>query len=218
MTPAVTSWLRFSALALLLAGTAALLQARNQAEVLPPHSDLPNFPMRVGDWAGVDAPLSPGILRALGPGEFLSRVYQRSANDPYVSLFIAFFPSQRQGDTIHSPRNCLPGSGWTPIEAGRIPLSVAGPRTIEVNRYVIAKGMDRDMVLYWYQAHGRVTPSEYWAKIFLVTDAVRENRSDGAMIRVITPIMDGENEISAQDRALQFTSQLVPSLSSYIPQ
>jgi EpsI family protein len=218
MTPAVTSWLRFSALALLLAGTAALLEARNQAEVLPPHSDLPNFPLHVGDWAGVDAPLSPGILRALGPGEFLSRVYQRNATEPYVSLFIAFFPSQRQGDTIHSPRNCLPGSGWTPIEAGRIPLSVAGPRTVEVNRYVIAKGMDRDMVLYWYQAHGRVTASEYWAKIFLVTDAVRENRSDGSMIRVITPILDGENELSAQDRALQFTSQLVPTLSSYIPQ
>ena len=77
MTPVMTSWLRFSALALLLAGTAVLLEARNRTEVLPPHSDLPNFPMRVGDWAGVDAPLSPDILRVLGPGEFLSRVYQR---------------------------------------------------------------------------------------------------------------------------------------------
>jgi EpsI family protein len=218
MSPGVTSWVRFSALALLLAGTAALLHARNRIEILPPHSDLPNFPMRVGDWVGVDAPLSPDILRALGPGEFLSRVYQRSASEPYVALFIAYFPSQRQGDTIHSPKNCLPGSGWTPIDAARMPISVTGSGPILVNRYVIAKGLDKDMVLYWYQAHGRVTPSEYWAKIFLVADAVRENRSDGAMIRVITSILDGENEASAEDRVLKFSSQLVPILSAYIPQ
>ena len=135
-----------------------------------------------------------------------------------MALFIAYFPSQRQGDTIHSPKNCLPGSGWTPIDAARMPISVTGSGPILVNRYVIAKGLDKDMVLYWYQAHGRVTPSEYWAKIFLVADAVRENRSDGAMIRVITSILDGENEASAEDRVLKFSSQLVPILSAYIPQ
>src|SRR4029077_5978683 len=127
-----------------------------------------------------------------------------------------FFPSQRTGDTIHSPKNCLPGSGWAPTQSGYTDLRRPDGSTITVNRYLIAKGSEQDFVLYWYQAHGRVTPSEYWAKIFLIADSIRRHRTDGALVRVVTPIGNGTEE-SAEVRALEFTHQVLPLLDSYIP-
>lgn len=130
----------------------------------------------------------PDVLQVLGRGQFLNRIYQQTVGGPDVFFFIAYFPSQRTGDTIHSPKNCIPGAGWAPIESTRISISASssGALAIQANRYVIAKGLDRELVLYWYQAHGRVVASEYWAKVFLITDAVRTNRSDGALIRIVT--------------------------------
>lgn len=211
------SWLRILPVALLLAGTGALLFARNQVEIIPPRTPLSSFPGHIGNWMGADVPINEDVLRALGPGEFLSRIYQRSPGGDYVSLFVAYFPSQRTGDTIHSPRNCLPGSGWTPIASGRISLQGGAGKSITVNRYVIAKGLEHQFVLYWYQAHGRVTPSEYWAKIYLVTDAVRINRTDGALVRIVTPIPPAEWEDGAQQTAVSFAEKILPILSAYIP-
>ena len=113
-----------------------------------------------------------------------------------VGLYVGYHDSQRQGDTIHSPLNCLPGAGWQPLEQGRITVSVrdhgtARPAPIEVNRVVIGKGLDRQLVLYWYQSHRRVVASEYWGKVYTVLDAMRYNRTDAAMVRVITPVRDG---------------------------
>jgi EpsI family protein len=89
--------------------------------------------------------------------------------------------------------------------------------SILINRYIISKGLTRALVLYWYQAHGRVTPSEYWAKIFLVTDAIRMNRTDGALVRVVSEIPPGTSDGATQTRALNFTHQILPLLDNYIP-
>jgi EpsI family protein len=212
----LSSWRRFIPVALLLAATAFVLQARDRKEALPPHEELSSFPMQVKGWQGKDLAFDPGDLEVLGPGEFLLRNYASSASEP-LNLYIAFFPSQRSGDTIHSPKNCLPGSGWTPVESGHISIRRANGATISINRYIVANGDNRDFVLYWYQAHGRVTPSEYWAKIFLVADAIRMNRTDGALVRVITPIASPRDEAPAQARALEFVRQILPILDSYIP-
>ena len=156
------------------------------------------------------------VREVLGNGDFLERLYKRNTYEPPVDLFVAYFPSQRTGSTIHSPQNCLPGSGWTPLEKNRIQL--AGPGTpVHVNRYVIVKGTDRELVLYWYQAHGRVVASEYWAKFYLVADAISLNRSDGALVRIITPLASNEDVGSAQKRAVQFEEQLIPRLGAYLP-
>ena len=97
--------------------------------------------------------LAPGDV--LGAGDFLLRVYQDSSRrQPYVDLFLAYFPSQRTGDTIHSPKHCLPGSGWLPVESSRVTLALPGHSPFLANRYVIAKGTDRQLVLYWYLAPG----------------------------------------------------------------
>lgn len=217
MNSSYQSWLRIFPVALLLAGTGGLLFARNQVEIIPPRTPLSSFPGHIDNWVGVDVPINEDVLQALGPGEFLSRIYQQSPGGEYVSLFVAYFPSQRTGDTIHSPKNCLPGSGWTPVASGRISLKGGAGNNITANRYLIAKGLEHQLVLYWYQAHGRVTPSEYWAKIYLVTDAVRMNRTDGALVRIVTPIPPAERDDVAQQTAVSFAEKILPILSGYIP-
>lgn len=217
MKPFRLSWWRIAPVLVLLGVAAAALHARDRGEILPRHENLANFPMQIGAWSGTSLSLTPSQLEVLGPGEFLLRNYQRSAAEPPVNLYIAFFPSQRTGDTIHSPKNCLPGAGWTPIESGSTRIRKDDGTYIQVNRYVIAQEADRSFVLYWYQAHGRVTASEYWAKFYLIADALRTNRTDGALLRIVTPIATNGNEQAAQERALAFTHQVLPLLDRYIP-
>ena len=202
----------------LLAATGLFLQARQGKEKVPGAPAAASFPSQIGSWTGQDEPIAPEFLKVLGPGDFLSRLYTTpAAGVPYVDFFVAYFPSQSTGDTIHSPKNCLPGSGWTPMESSYLQIPVPGRPPLEVNRYVIAQGGARDLVLYWYQAHGRTTPSEYWARLYLVADAIRMNRTDGALVRIITPIAPGETTSSAQKRAVSFAQQAMPAIDGYIP-
>ncbi len=210
-------WLRFLPVLLLLAATSFFLEVRGGRENLPPHQDLARFPMQIGDRLARDLPLTRDELTVLGPAEFLMRDYLNRTGEPPVNLFIAYFPSQRSGDTIHSPKNCLPGSGWTPLESGQIAVQRSDGTGSSINRYVVGKGVYRYLVFYWYEAHGRVTASEYWAKIYLVVDAVRLNRTDGALVRIVTPIVNSEDEAAAQVRALGFIRQVRPDLDAYIP-
>ena len=212
-----SSWIRFLLVAAVLAGTALFLHARRSREVVPPSQPLASFPHDVAAWRSQDLPIPQDVREVLGPGDFLSRLYVRAPQEPYIDFFVAYFASQRTGNTIHSPKNCLPGSGWTPLESERLSLPVPGQPPLLVNRYIIAKGLDRQLVLYWYQAHGRAVASEYWAKIYLVTDAMRTNRTDGALVRVVTPLGQGESVDHAQARAVEFAQLIVPGLNRYIP-
>ena len=216
MTSGLHRSARFLLPTILLAGAALLVQARNGAEHLPLRVELAAFPGQVGSWAGQDTEIPKYVLDVLGSGEYVSRIYQRAEPAP-VDLFVAYFPSQRNGNTVHTPRNCLPGAGWVPTEAGRMWLKRPGGAAVLVNRYVVARGKDRLLVLYWYQAHGRVVASEYWAKFYLVADAIRMGRTDGALIRVITPVDAEESVAIAQERAVEFSQQVFPLLDSYIP-
>ena len=135
---------------------------------------------------------------------------------------MGYWATQKRGDTVHSPLNCLPGSGWEPLSRSALRIPVAqgsAPTEIEVNRYVIQKGLDRQLVLYWYQSHDRVIASEYWGKFYLVADAIRLSRSDTAIVRVVVPIEDGTAaaETAAERTGVEFVQKLFPSLNSYIP-
>jgi len=214
----MTSQWRFLLIAGLLSATALFLQARGRSELLPSREPLSSLPNQLGPWAGTDVPLESEVREILGPGDFLQRFYENtSANQPAVDLFIAYFPSQRTGDTIHSPKHCLPGSGWLPVENSRISISFPTTALFEANRYVIAKGDDRQLVLYWYLSHDRAVASEYRAKFYLVADSIRLDRSDGALVRVITPLSHGESVDVAQQRLLSFAGDLSPLLGRYIP-
>ena len=212
-----SNW-RFVITVALLATTAIFLQARGQREILPNREPLAALPYQLEEWTGTDVAMQQDVLDILGPGDFLQRFYENtSVPQPYVDLFLAYFPSQRSGDTIHSPKHCLPGAGWLPTESGRISISLPGRAPFEANRYLIAKGDERQLVLYWYWAHNRALASEYWAKFFLVADSIRLNRSDGSLVRVITPLLPGEAVDVAQQRLLSFAGTVVPRLDRYIP-
>jgi EpsI family protein len=217
--PPNSSWPRFAVAAALLAVAAIFLHLRSRAETIPAHRDLAAFPMQLGDWRGRDVPLPPSFLAVLGPGDFLTRLYSSGDNRvPPVDLYIAYFPSQKTGDTIHSPKNCLPGAGWTPLVSSRLSLPRPDGSSFPVNRYLLAKGDERMLVLYWYQAHGRAVASEYAAKLFLVADAMRVNRTDGGLVRVLTPVAVGvESEEAAERRVVGFAKLLIPFLNDYIP-
>jgi EpsI family protein len=209
---------RFWIASALLTGTALLLYARNSSEIIPARQPLASFPRALGSWTSSgDIPLSPEVREILGPGDFLLRDYQESASAANVNLFIAYFPSQRSGDAIHSPKNCLPGAGWTPVQSDRIMVSIAGHTPFAANRYLIARGEDRQLVLYWYWAHDRAVASEYAAKFYLVADSIREHRSDGSLIRVTAGLAPNESLDSGQRKLLALAGDVVPLISSYIP-
>ena len=213
-----TSIARFLCASLLIIATAVFLRAHSHGEVFPPRQSLQSFPLQLGDWTGTDLTMDKDTLQVLGPGDFLLRSYNREDRSvPYLGLFIAYFPSQRTGDTIHSPKNCLPGAGWAPVESSRIELAIPGHSPFPVNRYVIAKGDSRQLVLYWYWAHNRGVASEYWAKYYLVADSIALNRSDGSLVRVTTQLLRGESVDQAQQRMMPFVADVVPRLQAYIP-
>jgi EpsI family protein len=204
--------------AVLLLATAATLQAFSQDEVFPLRQPLSSLPMNVDGWNSSDEALDQQTLDILGPGEYLARDYQDAADrNRWINLFIAYFPTQKAGDTIHSPNHCLPGSGWVPTERQIIRLSVPGKPSFPVNRYVVSKSGERQLVLYWFQAHGRAVASDYWAKYYLISDSIRLHRSDGAMVRLMTPMYEGETPDAAQSRIMQLGNYILPQLNNYIP-
>ncbi len=210
---------RFAVSAILVAATALFLQARNRTEIIPQRPPLSSFPRVLDGWSGSDVQMTQDVRDVLGPGDFLLRNYRQPGDRPKpdVFLFIAYFPSQRAGDTIHSPKNCLPGAGWAPVQADRITIDVAGHAPFRANRYLIAKGDDRQLVLYWYWAHDRAVASEYAAKFYLVTDSIRMHRTDGALVRLSMPLPPGQSSNSAERDLIAWAGRVVPLLNTYVP-
>ena len=207
---------RFAAAAALILFAAIFLQARQRSEVYPPRLSLETFPHQLNDWTGVDKEIDKDTLQVLGHGEFLSRDY----SDPQkqtIDLFVAYFPSQRSNETPHSPQHCLPGAGFIPLENNRVMLSMPGHEPFPANRYIISKGGQRTIVMYWFWAHDRGVASEYWAKYYLVADSIKLHRSDGSMIRVASTMLPGESADAAEQRLLPFINLVLPLQNEYIP-
>jgi EpsI family protein len=209
-------------LCLLLGATTVFLANARRAEVAVTRESFASFPRDIDGWKSiVDPPMEEAILKVLGVDDYLSRVYFKP-DGAAIGLYMGFYGSQRQGDTIHSPLNCLPGAGWEPASQGRLTINdVDGSgRDITVNRYVVQKGLERQLVLYWYQSHGRVVASEYTSKAYLIHDAIRLNRTDGSMVRVIAPIrVDATDDGAAAERAAEdFVRLIFPLLPPYLPE
>ncbi len=208
---------RFALSAILLAGTALVLRARNGAEIIPARPPLSSFPRTVDGWNSTDVEITKEVRDVLGAGDFLLRDYRDPRTLRDISLFIAYFPSQRAGDTIHSPKNCLPGAGWSPIKNDRVAIEVPGRPPMTVNRYVVAQGEQRQLVLYWYWAHDRAVASEYAAKFYLVTDSITMHRTDGSLVRLSMPLAQSETVESAEKNLIAWAGKVVPLLDTYIP-
>lgn len=213
--------IRFWAIFGILAATTSVLYARPDVDKVPPSEPVARMPTQIGPWESKDLPMDQGVLDILGKGDFLNRVY---INDqpggepiPAVGLFIGYFPTQRTGQTIHSPQHCLPGAGWTFDSSRYTDLQAENGSNFRVGEYVITNGEQKQFVLYWYQAHGRSVANEYVSKFYLIADAMRMNRTDGALVRVITPIASNESLDHARARALSFTRKMAPELPRFIP-
>ena len=208
---------RYWAVVALLSGAALLLYARGDSDLIPASAPLSQVPLTIAGWSGSVLQIDQETLDVLGGGDFLSRVYTLSGETHPIGLFVAYFPTQRTGVTIHSPKNCLPGSGWAFESSQYVNLNDSNRKAHRVGEYIISNGENRQFVIYWYQAHGRSIANEYLAKVYLVTDAIRLNRTDGALVRVITPIDAIGGTRAARARAEAFTAQLIPMLSRFIP-
>lgn len=204
--------------AVFLAASAFIAHA-SRPEITPVREPLEGIPMRIGDWRGVSTEdFDQRVMDVLGVDDYVNRVYHNPEREA-AGLYVGYYESQRQGDTIHSPLNCLPGAGWNPVQKDRILITPEGNSPIRVNRIIILKGTEKQLVLYWYQSHGRVIASEYWGKIYTVLDALKTNRTDAAMVRVLCPIEDlsEESEAAAETRAVDFITLLYPLLERYLP-
>jgi EpsI family protein len=211
--------LRFWTVVLLLTATAVVLHSRGDKDYIPQREALSNMPQTIGGWTSQDLPMDAETLAVLGEGDFLNRLYTGAQSNalPPVGLFIGYFPTQRTGQSIHSPQHCLPGAGWTFESSRYTNLRDINGKNYQVGEYVINNGESRQFVIYWYQAHGRSIANEYRARLRMVTDAIRTNRTDGALVRVITPVLSSEPISSARDRAVLFASKMAPHLPQFIP-
>jgi EpsI family protein len=205
-------------LTVVLLAQAAIFYGSSRREKTPPHKPLQEFSFMDSDWAvRQDVELDKQTLDVLKADDILSRVYQNKSTGTLATLFVAYFETQRTGKAPHSPKNCLPGSGWVPSESGMIDIPISQEsKPIRVNRYVVSRGQNESVVLYWYQARNRIIASEYSAKIFTVADAIRYNRTDTSLVRVVVGVSDG-NTRDATDTAVSFVKSFFGPLLQYLP-
>jgi EpsI family protein len=212
-----TSTIRFWALlAVLLLGGGIINVWEGVGEARVARRPLKDFPAQIGSWrqTGDDVRFDDETEKVLRADDYLSRNFV--SNGRTASFYVGYYSTQRNGATYHSPLNCLPGSGWVMSDAARIMITPMGGGTpFEANRFVVANGRDRALMIYWYQGRGRVVASEYWGKIYTVLDSVRRRRSDGAMVRVMVSLANSQEE--AQKTAVELASQASAQLPAFVP-
>jgi EpsI family protein len=203
---------------LILLGQAALLYSSVHPEEIPKSTPLVEMPRSLGPWHqdGNDGIVEQEVMDILKADDLLNRSFVTDSGER-ANLFIAAFRSQRNGKAPHSPKNCLPGSGWSAVDESVTSIDLGQDAPIVVNRYVVAHGEQRSLVLYWYQSRGRVVASEYKAKFWVVADSMRYNRTDTALVRVIVPI-ENQNDAAAQSSGVAFVKQFFPAIRQILPQ
>lgn len=204
-------------LSLLLILQGSLFYGFSRGETAPAYRPLDGFPKELGAWKMIEqGVMEQDVKDVLRADDYITREYA-VAHDKVANLFVAFFKSQRAGQTPHSPKNCLPGSGWVWTVSDTIPVKVPGRSApMEINRYLVSKGESRSMVLYWYQSRDRVVASEYKAAAFVAWDAIRYNRTDTALVRVVVPVINGHDDIATQT-GIEFIQSFFATLRQFFP-
>ncbi|MCU1236970.1 MAG: hypothetical protein JWP63_4937 [Candidatus Solibacter sp.] len=203
--------------AAVLAAQALAVGFVSGVERLPAVPDLGRFPTEIGDWSKVgDDVLAEGVINNLGADARITSTYQDRRTGLAANLLVAYFRSQRGGASQpHSPKVCLPATGWEPQDSGELAVDVP-PGRITVNRFVLATPNQRAVVTYWYQTSRRVMAGEWEAKFWLAADALRDRRSDTTLVRIF--VWDGKGgDAEATDAAVRFTKSLYPLLRDHLP-
>jgi len=196
--------------------SALLMQYVTHSESVPPSRPLSEFPLRIDSWVGSPGRFDDRVYQALGVDDTILAMYQ-GPNRARVQLYVGFYRSQREGDLIHSPKNCMPGGGWNIVDTSLEPIAVPfRDEPIEVIKLILEKGNQRQVVLYWFQSRGRFIASEYLQKVYLVIDSVTRHRTDGSFVRLIAP-MDPRGEETTLNTLKTFAAKIVPILEAYLP-
>lgn len=203
---------------LLLAATLAVFQGVNFREKVPLGRPLAEFPLAVGDWRGVRGAMEKKFLDSLKLSGY-SLIDFKDPAGKEVNFYVAYHESQRKGESSHSPDSCLPGSGWIFQDSGLVPLSVqdGNGKPMRVSRAVMQKSGERQISYYWFPQRGRVLTNMYQLKIYAFWDALTRQRTDGALVRLITPVYESEKLTDAEARLQSFAREIVPILDGYIP-
>jgi exosortase D (VPLPA-CTERM-specific) len=206
-----------AALCLLAAAGVANYYTSGRREIVPERVPFVSFPTTLGSWHGRPSLLTSEIEEVLKPDDYILADYSKSKSD-LVNFYVAYYASQRKGNSPHSPIVCIPGGGWqiTKFERGSYHSNALGV-TLPLNRVVIARDNHRQLVYYWFVQRGRKIANEYWSKWYLLIDAIAKNRTDGALVRLVTPFYPGESENAADERLHSFIEELEPRLKAYLP-
>jgi EpsI family protein len=209
---------RYIAMLVLLSLAATFSVMVRQGKAVPLRRSLDQFPYQVGTWKGLDLGRFPEeVLKVLQASDYLNRDYQNGVGGPRVNFYIGYYQQQRAGESMHSPKNCLPGNGWEVLESVHAPLEIPKlHKTIEVNHYVVQNDLAKNFVLYWYDTHGRAFASEYQGKGILVWEALKTGRTDGALIRVMVPFTGPQ--APAEEVVTNFAREIYPLLKDYLPE
>jgi EpsI family protein len=195
--------------------TAAVTGFVSHSERIQPNKPFSEFPLEIDQWKGQKGELDQEVYNILGVEDYILANYRKTSGER-VNLYVGFYQSQKEGDIIHSPKNCMPGAGWkitdTSIETIKLDDS---QKTINVIKLLLQKGMEKQVVLYWFQSRGRIIASEYMQKIWLVVDSVIKRRTDGSFVRLISPVtVDEEKTLQVLK---EFAQKIYPVLNEHIP-
>lgn len=204
-----------AAIALVTAGAALGYQAPQRTEIQPARDAFVDFPMQLQGWQGRRSPMGAVYLNQLKLSDYLYATYERAADLP-VNVWVAYYDSQRKGDSTHSPASCLPGGGWQFQTFGQYSIDVTGKR-LRVNRAVIVHGSDRELMYYWFPQRGRDITGDYLLKWYLLWDAMTRDRTDGALVRFIVPLPPGTSATTGDRQLTAFARAFVPDLPHYVP-
>jgi exosortase D (VPLPA-CTERM-specific) len=208
----------FVAACVLLAAFAAITWfLPRPTEIIPARASFSSFPMKLGAWTGRRETLDGIYIDALKLDDYLLADYADGGGE--VNLYMAYYNSQRKGEAVHSPRSCMPGGGWQLSDFNQRTLAgiEINGLPVRVNRSLIALGDQRQLVYYWFEQRGRIITNEFVVKWYLFWDALTRHRTDGALVRLITPLPRGSSEADADRRLGAIAGQISPLLARYIP-
>jgi exosortase D (VPLPA-CTERM-specific) len=208
----------FCSVALLVPVAVASTLMEDRKEIAPPRAAFIDFPMQLNGWSGTTLALEKQYIDALRFDDYVLADY-RSHNGESVALYVAYYQSQRKGQSAHSPQSCLPGGGWEISSMTRmdVPASTGMVRPLPINRVVIQKGREKQVVWYWFKQRDRILNSEYLVKFFLLWDALSRGRTDGALVRMSSGVGLGETEDVVDQRLQRLVLVVEPKLNLYVP-
>jgi EpsI family protein len=204
------------AISIMLISSISLIYFKNSEDKLI-NKSLSDFPATISQWQGTKSRFDENVYDILGVDDSILYNYYNEKRET-IQLYIGYYQSQREGEIIHSPKNCMPGSGWDIIDNTLLALNLENHdgEPIKIIKLKLHNGINSQIAFYWFHSRGRIINSEYAQKIYLVWDSITRNRTDGSFVRLLSPITDG-NEAQTIERLKEFSEQIIPLLNDFIP-